>query len=321
VDNKVTRRVAIGTIIGGVVAAPFVIYAWKVSRTVKPPRGKFQKEWADMVKTLDVPIKEIDGPSTFTLDFRPQVGMKFRAISLDAIYEEDSYLAEYPQLPEFYIISNGQVKAISPIVGNKPALLVTAEKQTVRARNYFKEEPGGECVVVPKKDNDGVDYYEAGHGAPKKIPIEKVNRACMNLGSSLAFNYPIGKTLAKGMKWTIPRTANNSQELPCEIVGFAEVAGRETAKMMVERHLNNQEIQDRINGYIQQEKEEKQRTSWKTYLERIIKEERTEIIYITSYVDLKTGLNVRYEWKYMTHIPKEPKKDSTYIIISQVLEG
>ncbi|HEY4761155.1 MAG TPA: hypothetical protein VIH42_11295, partial [Thermoguttaceae bacterium] len=320
---------AIGTIIGGVATAPFVIYAWKASRTVKPPRGKFEKEWASIVKMLDVPIKEIDGPSTFTLDYHPKIGDKFRVISLYAGYDENSYPAEYPELPEHYYISNGQLTQISPIINDRPALLISVEKQTVRARNYHDEHPGGEYVIIPRKDNDELEFFEVGQGVYKKISRAKVNIPCILLAMGLTFQYPKGKPLERGMKWTIPETSHYNVELPCEIVGFAQVVGRETVKIKAERHLNNQEVQHFITYQMQQVKKiEKERGSnydadaaMKREVKEAIEEEETRAWKVTCYVDLESGITVRQEFNIMTHSPKVPKKDTTSLFITQVLEG
>jgi hypothetical protein len=321
-DKKVTRRVAIGTIIGGVVAAPVAYYFLKGGETAKPSGPKYQKAWANTVKLFDVPIKEIDGPATFTLNYRPKVGEKFRMISLYASYNERSYPDEYPEPPYIYDFTSGQVTAITSIVKDMPALLIRAEKQTSNGRDYHKDEPCGECIVVPRKDNDDVEYFEAGQGTPKKIPLEKVNYACMNLAVGLTCYYPKGKALTKGMKWSYPKTADYPfEEAPYEIAGFANVAGKETVKIVVDGHNNNQEIQDRINWRIGQSKEEKERTDLKRYLKSVIEDEQTREYHSTVYIEMKTGFNVRQEWRGTTHKPKAPKTDQISISINQALES
>jgi len=325
----VTRRVAIGTIIGGIAAVPFVYYFLKGRYAAKPPSPKFQKAWANIVKMCDIPIKEISGPSTFTVDYRPRVGAKYRMISNLAFNYERIYPNEYPQPPNAYVFTDGQITAISPIVSGRAALLIKAEKQLMRRRDGTNMEPCGECVAVPRKDNSGLDYYESGHGASKNIPSEKVNWACRTLGSHLAFNYPNGKALAKGTKWSIPRSleleiptfSDYPVELPCEIVGFAKIEGWETMKITIEKHCNNKEIQEMLNWRMQQTKVEEERKWVKEYLQRVIEEERTDEFNITAYVDLKTGLNVRYEERLTCHIPKGPYGGAKDVFISQLMES
>jgi hypothetical protein len=319
-DKKVTRRAAIGSIIGGMVAAPVAYYFLKGRDTAKP-QGKFEREWADIVKIFDLPIKEIDGPTSFTLDYKPQVGTKYRVISLLAGYGGNAHLAEYPQLPEIYFITTGQITGMSQTIENRQPILVNAEKHKTRRKDYFKEEPGAICMVVPRKDSNGMDYFEVAQGAPKKIPFKKVNSACMDLASGLAIDYPKRKELVKGMKWKIPRTSDSYYEYPCEIIGFAEVAGKETVKITIEKNLSNQDMLEWISWGIQQEKEEKERESWKEYQKIVVKEEQTRAIQIISYVDMKMGLNVRYEWKSTTRAAKEPEKDTNTIRITQMFES
>jgi len=321
-DKKMTRRVALGTIIGGVAAAPFVYYALKSRYEVKPLRPKFQKAWANVIKMFDVPIKEHSGPATFTLNYKPHIGAKFRVISLYTFYNERSYPAEYPQAPQIYTFTNGQVTVISPIVKDMPALLIRADNQTRNGRDYHSVELGGECVVEPRKDSDEIDYFEAGHGTPQKIPTEKVNFACMDLASGLMSYYPKGKALTKGMKWSVPKTSDYPfEDQPYEIVGFTNVAGIETIKIVYEGQWSNPEIQDRLNWRIKQAKEENDRTRLKQFLKSIIEDEQTRVSHSAAYIDLKTGLNVRQEWRMTVHKPKAPKTDQISIGISQVLES
>jgi hypothetical protein len=175
--NKVTRRVAIGTAIGGIggiVAAPFVIRALKGRYDVEPPEDTYVTDWQKCVNMLDVPIKNIDGPSTFALDCRPKVGAAFDVISVSATYPRDAQELEYPQLPFQYTFVKGRVTVQPPIGNAKPSLLVRTENRARATRGGREELPGAECTVVPT--NGGVEFFESGRSNPKRLPPEKRSR-------------------------------------------------------------------------------------------------------------------------------------------------
>ena len=324
--NKVTRRIALGSIAAGLGGAALAIRALKGRYNVNVPE-RYETEWGKYVKMFDVPIREIEGPSTFTLDLTPQIGMKYRVNYFCASYGPRSYPARYPEPPFWYTVADGQVAVVSPIVDDRPALLISIQKQLTKGRVVHGDKLGGECVVVPK--NGDLDYFDVGHGVPKRVPLGKVNLPCARVAAGLMFGYPKGKALAKGTKWTTPETSSFSIELPCEIVGFAEVARRETAKIVAERQLNNQEVQHYIRRSMQRVKKiEKERGSsfdadaeMKSDLEEAIAEKSTRSFRVTGYVDLKTGLTVRHELSTTVHRPKATNSDQTMLSITQSLES
>jgi hypothetical protein len=329
-DKKVTRRVALGTVavgLGSAVAAPYIISALKGRYKANlPVGGRYEKEWESVVKTFDLPIKEISGPETFTLDYKPQVGTKSRVVSLDASYETVSDSLIYPQPPHHYYLSEGSISSISPIIDSLPAILIKAEKMISSDRTLHKDKRGCESILVPTKGE--IAFYEREGGVPKMIPLAKVNSSCYNLGTSIIFYYPIEKTLAIGSKWTTPITIVRSVELPCEIVGFNMIAGRETVKMVADKHLNNQEVQQYTKLQFQQIQEiDKQRGNkynidqeLKANLQKVVAEKTTMAFSVIAYVDIKTGLVIRQENKCATHSLKVAS-NQTSISISQVIES
>jgi hypothetical protein len=339
-NKKVTRRVALGTVavgLGGLVAAPYIISSLKsryknnLSQSRKDKKEKikvvFNQDWGYLTKALNVPITEIDGPKKFTLNYNLENNLKFNVLSLQATYNKLSHPAVYPQPPYLYTIVFGEMYSISPIVNNKPALFV-------KANNYFSKSVDaafvnkvGECIIVP--GNDNLLFFEMANGVPKEIPMAKVNVSCLPLAEVLDDAYPTGKELTKGMKWVIPETSTYYVELPFSIVGFAEVAGRQTVKMSAERHLNNQKVQEYMTKEIQAGgKFEKERGNTvdvdkevQRSIQRVIKGGTTMDFAITKYVDLTTGIVIRYENKVISTAPKIPENGHTAMIIHQLFES
>jgi hypothetical protein len=301
-----------------------------------PAASAYEKEWEERVKLLDVPIKKIEGPPAFTLDFAPPRGMQFRVVSLSAnYYRVDPRIerAEYPQPPISYTFNDGRVTVVAPVKDNRPALLVRAQKRVfdvVRRRDGVRireEKPGGECVLVPRAD--GFDYFELDHGVAKKVLAGKINiaaRVCAGFASRPEY-IPQDKPLTAGMRWRIPEKLRGV-ELPCEIAGFADVGGRETVKIVAEKHLNNQEYQHFGVWELQREKEDdvapkgfdyEART--KERLKLAIEKKTTMALRFVYYIDRQTGITVRSEKTWLIHYPKTPHQDQALMLISQVLEA
>ena len=280
------------------------------------PNGKYVTEWENYVKLFDVPLKEVDGPSSFTLRYGLPSGMKSRVILLDAsYYGDDSGSRTYPAPPSCYTFTNGQVAAVSPIVDDRPALLISADAQVVRGRSYGEKELGGKCILVP--DNGDLDFFDNADGAPQRLPLARVSPACVGLGTGITFSYPKDEPLAKGMKWTVPETSRFNFDLPCEIAGFAEVAGRETVKILAERTLSNQDVQRLIARRMRGAKNEARESRVK----EAIAENTTMAYHFTLYADLKTGVVMRQEVSLtVTRLGRASDLVAEHAI-SQVLDG
>jgi hypothetical protein len=336
-DKKVTRRVALGTVavgLGSAVAAPYIISALKGSyKANSPVGGRYEKEWESVVKMLSIPIQETSGPETFTLDYMPQTGTEFRMIAINASYGVRPNPEEYPAAPLSFETTAGKVALISAIEDSKPTLSIKADNTITKAKYLTRpeEQTGGECIAVLKDDSiDGMNLFKMIRGAPKKLSLSEVNYGCLMIARGLKCNYPMGKALAKGVKWIIPETSDNCVELPCKIVGFAKVAGRDTAKIQAERQLTNSQDIERyltllMKRNIELEKAQNSNFDVEAFMKRnikqAIKDEWTQSFLIIAYIDLQTGIPIRQQSKTVTYLHKGKKKDTSGISITQLLES
>ncbi|MCE5301654.1 MAG: hypothetical protein LLF97_00935 [Planctomycetaceae bacterium] len=327
-SNKVTRRVALGSIAGGLAGTAAVLQVLKSKYRVPVADiddSPYAKEWASCLKMTEVPIDRTSGPSSVTLHFKPPVDERLRVVNFNAHYDAGRSRAVYPQAPLHYFVATGEVTAIPSVIDNKPALLVVAEKKAIHSRRYEDKKPGGKCIFVPH--NGDFDCFEAGVHPPKKLPLGKVNYTCVLLASSLMFDYPVGKPLAAGTKWTIPETAEFRFAMPCEIVGFAKVAGRQAIEISAERHLNNQEVRHYvIRSYEWNKKIEKERGSnfdvdavLAREMKRVVESQQTQVHRLRYYVDVQTGIVLRSKWTMTLRSPKLTDPDETIIMLSQVI--
>jgi hypothetical protein len=329
-DKKVTRRVALGTVavgLGGAIAAPYIISALKGGYKTTGLVGKrYEKDWESVVKLLDLPIKDTDGPPNVTLDYRPQVGTKSRVINIYGVYNEFNNVIGYPKSPDFYEIADGIITGISPILDSLPTLLINASNNFTNSRAFHKKEPNGEYMLV--LNNDDYVFYERGKSNPKMLPLGKVDLSCALIGDAITFYYPKRKDLNIGMEWTIPETYRYCVQLGCKMVGFADIAGRKTVKMIAERQLNNQEVQHYITSVIQQEKQIEKDAGrsfnadqkMKSRIQEAIKRNKTMAFQISSYIDLQTGIVRRQESKITSNF-HNPDSNQMSVSISQILDS
>lgn len=311
-NKKVIRCViAIGMVIIGVL---FICAIWNKREL---PKGKFATQWDECVKMLDVPIEEVAGPAKFTLAIRPKENSVFDVLSIRAGYGEDYSTSDYPEPPLMYDTAGATVSAIAPIVDDKPALLIDAKTLEVRSRGSAQEMPGGKCILVPNGD---LHYYEVGNGAPKKLAAGEVDAVCAQMGRRITFRYPTEKTLTKGTTWTIPAESGMGFDLPCEIAGYATVAGRKTAKILGQRHLTTQELAGLFDCLIEQEKKLSNDPEIIASIRKASADARkaghTRSHQIVAYVDLETGLVLHQDFRMTIHRPNAP--NTTTAIISLV---
>ena len=109
-SNKITRRVALGTIAGGLGGAALILRSLKGKYETEVPESgnfgspiehyyksvrhatfkkldseSFAKEWDHDRHPIDISIKTIRGPSSVRLGFEQQKGLDFRVLSICAI--------------------------------------------------------------------------------------------------------------------------------------------------------------------------------------------------------------------------------------------
>jgi hypothetical protein len=322
-QNKVTRRVALGTFAAGLGGAALVLQSLKSKyRTELPPGPKrqdgkdpnYEKDWETFAEMVDVPVVPIDGPSTITLDFKPQAGAKYRVTTLLAVYWKRFSEKEFPSSPLWYSVSDGLAAVISPIVEAEPAILITAEKSFTKNHltseaDSRKDDPVDECVFVPT--NRGTAYFKGDKSAYAKIPETEVNAACADLGKAIVFGYPRGKPLVKGVKWPISEALNSCIRLPCTVDGFAKIAGKRVAKILATGSITDAQLDDYCRQHYATVL--MQKSTDHTLLE----EAESRPFQLLAYVDVETGIAVRQECR-LSSGPKAGLSGQTSYLITHV---
>lgn len=342
--EKVTRRAAIGVAIGSVAAAPFIVRALRGKYELDMPDGdqslsrrnpQYESDWKHYCELLSVPTSEIEGPSTFTLDYHLQTGLAFRAIVVSAVYGQKVTSAGHFQLPQSFGIADGQVCTISPVIDSYPTISLQPDARAVKSPTCDTSLPRRKCVVVAV---DGKLYLQEDDRDLMELPSPKVHPACAEFLQAWVHELPVGRPLTTGDEWTIGKNEVDGVELPCKVAGFAEILDRQAVKLVVERHLNADEnqrylahcldleskmptefLEEQLEHMLQGESADEAeliRRAMKQAadmphdyrLKQAIAQQETRSFHIESYVDLATGLTLRQESRTVTedHSPDGP---------------
>ena len=84
-SKKVTRRVALGSVAGGLAGTALVIRALKgrydvklIERKMEHKDPDYDKDWEKYTAMVSVPIKQLDDPSNAIIDYRLKQGAQYR---------------------------------------------------------------------------------------------------------------------------------------------------------------------------------------------------------------------------------------------------
>lgn len=344
-----SRRVVLGTVATGLAVPPLAVSLNALFGSSEKRRGstEYENEWETCVKTLDVPIKKTEGPAKFTLEYDVRPGTEFRVLSVATDYSARRSPYKYPNLPPKFSYRDGRVVAVklpstvtvwqgktsSRVQYNKRPVLRIDAKLEAYQKGYphlMNRGPHGCELAIPRNDGEdcAVDYVHEEDVSGKLVerPYWKVCEPCVDIAMAMASPCPKGQSLAKGAKWTIPEMVNHGFELPCEVVGFATVAGKETVEMLTERHLDATEFQH-MTIYRRQEQQPAAKGQGKPVssdealrktLAELTAKQITMTIQHRHYVDMKTGLCIRLETRRTIC---SPTPDVTHMAITQVLES
>jgi hypothetical protein len=106
----ITRRFVLGTVLGGLVACPFLMHFFKRGRTI--PKGNvyrlWEETWSDWLRKMEPIIQPLDVPPVFECGFAPIHGTK-RKMSI--LFSGDNGFdgSSSNQIPEYYGIVNYDV--------------------------------------------------------------------------------------------------------------------------------------------------------------------------------------------------------------------
>jgi hypothetical protein len=165
-NQKITRRVVLGTAIAGLTAGPFVIRALRQEKPLEPSESVFPvsyarkqlfQEWKDVHQTLSVKKEPMDSPKIVSVkhDFSKPRHWKFRALETHYIGEFDSPETAQPENIASYTLMEGIINVEG---GEQGKLHVSINKHEINQMEIDIEasrKNGVNIVEKQMKNTDG----------------------------------------------------------------------------------------------------------------------------------------------------------------------
>ncbi|GHT09740.1 hypothetical protein FACS1894170_00820 [Planctomycetales bacterium] len=237
-DKRITRRVVLGTVIGGLVAAPFIMRSLKKQH--KLPESEFAKEWRRALKESSLPVKDILHPNPFSTRFHLDEGRKLTFHNLSVNFCEGD-IVESPSgetLPQWFS-ENESDFLVTKCSQNKVELDVTVDKSLV-----FRLDKGANDKSVERFslviDGGAVSSVAINGGESTRMPVFDLPGSCTAVISALYNQCPERESCKLGDSWQTPAIANGYEyPLTCSVVNFVEVNGRDAFELAV---LHKQDV-------------------------------------------------------------------------------
>jgi hypothetical protein len=247
------------------------ILSFRLFRSGDPVDHQREKEWQQNEEQVDIPVKAWDGPKSFTLDFKPVAGKKYRFVFLM------SQMDDAANRPAMRGLVTGSV-AIDRRADGRIVVEYGEEKRRMAASSIWQEAKAEKNVLVSQDRKLAATSGRDGSAPPT------LGGGDEGTSELITIDFPVGKQLRVGARWASRSSLGAS--LSHEIVGFAEVAGRKTVK--VKTFTDSPMGADAKQGMS---------ASLPPDLAALLKRVAVKETAI-SYVELETGLVVRRETEY-----------------------
>jgi len=326
---KIDRRVAIGTMVAGLAGAPLILKALKGKYAKGIPDGakkydaKFKKGWAECLQQIALPSEQIEGPSSFTLRLNVPEERAYDVLVLRCDFPEGSTVESLD--PAVFPIWFGRVHAQmrAKRVGRKDTFGLSAKADLYEMlaqycdpaellRQQGMDTSTGEYVFVPKGNCIGEVILS--DGTTRAFPGGDLPPCCALLSSALWSYFPDKMRLKAGAKWEVPAGVFVEHALPCQVVGFARVAGKDTAVISCEVEQPEFRSSSACVVVVGDGKNT-----------RIIKGTKsTDSLRMKAYLDLNTGLPVRQElrrWGQVQMPDSTVRSAPTSFVVSRILDA
>jgi hypothetical protein len=263
---------------------------------------KFVTAWADCVKQIAIPSQVIKGPSSFSLKLNVPEGKAYDVFVFNCQFAEWQTVESLGPAVLPLCVSRGhgmlQAKRVagqdSPMLSTKADLFETLARDFDAGTNI--DTSTGEYVFVPRGNRIGEVILS--DGSTRAFPDEDLPPCLALLGTALWSYFPGTAHLEVGAKWEIPAweipaSMGAAYAWPCEVVGFARMAGKDTA--VISCHVEQQEFQGSRLFEVAVGTSDGKTT-------KVEKVEKTkckcrDTFHLTAHLDLESGLPVRQEWR------------------------
>jgi len=223
-DKRVTRRAVLGTIVGGLAVAPFVIRTMRRSKSLDIPLSEYEIEWQKYYQQTQVPIENCEGPSSITLANRFDSGQKISHLQLISTYDSDDFPILPSGIPSFSGVQLGEYHIEE--VGSRLFL----QDKTIR---HCDATPWKQIPLVPT-GTEFLYVVEGGSLTPAIKDSDGVIRTDPALWTKSGYRYfyfPFMGTVTMGQSWQVEAENGLRDRTTFTLEGFALIAERKTAKI------------------------------------------------------------------------------------------
>ena len=307
-SNKVSRRVALGSIAGGLAGTAAVLSVLRARYSDDAPgEGTYETDWEKYVRLLDVPIKETAAPASCTLEVRPTEEEKFRVVRISAWYPESTPEKLVSQPPVTFSAVDGSLTFVPPVIDDKLSVAVHVNDSfSANRRDPGRTDDVGKdrlraCIIAFL--NGHLGFYDVNGGISEELPRKKVSSGCIDLAEAVVCDYPKGVALKKGTQWKARQTVGGQKEASFEVTGYATVGRKKTVVAESLRRLDARAVQQKLIRALQEEIKSRKRNGdpplSAAKIAEVMDETKTMVATETArlviYIGIESGLVLRQE--------------------------
>lgn len=227
-DNEMKRRAFLTATVGTLIAAPIAVRLLIGGRK-GVPHNNFSKDLKRFQDMVDIPVRAIDGPASFTLPLRPQPGSEWSYVLFVPSFMPNEVSLATPGEPDAFSVRKGTI-GVAKTQSDQTVLLGGDELFKVCSSRDTDDRQPGEFALMLK---DGKLFP-----AKEKGTQADPNRDTQFEHLLALAGLPPGE-LSVGKKWKaeIGRTKPFRFSTNYEIAGFAEIDRRRTVDVRFDANV------------------------------------------------------------------------------------
>ncbi|GHT14687.1 hypothetical protein FACS1894170_11880 [Planctomycetales bacterium] len=235
-DSKVTRRAVIGTIVGGLVAAPFVIRHYRHQRAAALD-NPYLAAWNKCLQKVEAAPKPVKSARQGTFSLAYQLREDIPPMKYWSLFGSFAGIEEQLPgnvLPIWFEEQCADVccKAISEDGGRIGVMVASCVRShlSIGEGNPSIQEAPQFALSFNQQGLDSVVVDGKSHKMPKfDLPMPVATFA-----NSLVFFLPAIQDCRVGYRWTIPAGKLYEHGADCTVTGIENIGGKEVARICVE---------------------------------------------------------------------------------------
>jgi hypothetical protein len=234
-NKKITRRLALGTVIGGLVAAPFVLRHLRINRSI--PESAYMKTWREcLTKALSVPVlTKVNPLHDFPLSFRlnKEEG-QMKSWTLFGSFQGEVSEVSSETVPIWFTEqkTDFHIKELSP-AKSQLGLFVPKTEWVHRSRDSqdIKHQEAVSFGFILDKQSPVKVLLD--NGTVYDLPKFDLPMPVATLVNAATFSLPGREVCDVGTCWSVPTSLCYEYPVDCKVVSLAKWGKREVVEVEV----------------------------------------------------------------------------------------